>query len=310
MQIEEELARLRPEKDTLLTIGVFDGVHLGHKYLLSQLTEQARERNLLSGVITFNQHPQEALSPQTKLPFLTNLAQRTKLIKNEGVEAIIPLSFTAELAQLSARQFANLLKKYLRMRGLVLGADFALGKDREGDADTLRRLGEDMDFTVTVILPIMVNGEVVSSTAIRNALANGDMKKVLQLIGRPFSLNGRVIKGTGRGTELGFPTANLDIDPMQALPADGVYATWSHIDTQIYQSMTNIGKQLTFGGSQRTIEVYILDYHHNLYGHELTIDLMERLRGEKQFGTAEELKKQISEDIKQGRAILTSQARG
>lgn len=310
MQIEEELARLRPEKDTLLTIGVFDGVHLGHKYLLSQLTEQARERNLLSGVITFNQHPQEALSPQTKLPFLTNLAQRTKLIKNEGVEAIITLSFTAELAQLSARQFANLLKKYLRMRGLVLGADFALGKDREGDADTLRRLGEDMDFTVTVILPIMVNGEVVSSTAIRNALANGDMKKVLQLIGRPFSLNGRVIKGTGRGTELGFPTANLDIDPRQALPADGVYATWSHIDTQIYQSMTNIGKQLTFGGGQRTIEVYILDYHDNLYGHELTIDLMERLRGEKQFGTAEELKKQISEDIKQGRAILTSQSRG
>jgi riboflavin kinase/FMN adenylyltransferase len=310
MQIEEELARLRPEKDTLLTIGVFDGVHLGHKYLLSQLTEQARERNLLSGVVTFNQHPQEALSPQTKLPFLTNLAQRTKLIKNEGVEAIIPLSFTAELAQLSARQFANLLKKYLRMRGLVLGADFALGKDREGDADTLRRLGEDMDFTVTVIPPIMVNGEVVSSTAIRNALANGDMKKVLQLIGRPFSLNGRVIKGTGRGTELGFPTANLDIDPRQALPADGVYATWSHIDTQIYQSMTNIGKQLTFGGGQRTIEVYILDYHDNLYGHELTIDLMERLRGEKQFGTAEELKKQISEDIKQGRAILTSQSRG
>lgn len=310
MQIEEELARLRPEKDTLLTIGVFDGVHLGHKYLLSQLTEQARERNLLSGVITFNQHPQEALSPQTKLPFLTSLAQRIKLIKNEGVEAIIPLSFTAELTQLSARQFANLLKKYLRMRGLILGADFALGKDREGDADTLRRLGEDMDFTVTVILPIMVNGEVVSSTAIRNALANGDMKKVLQLIGRPFSLKGRVIKGTGRGTELGFPTANLDIDPRQALPADGVYATWSHIDNQIYQSMTNIGKQLTFGGGQRTTEVYILDYHHNLYGHELTIDLMERLRGEKQFGTAEELKKQISEDIKQGRAILTSQARG
>ncbi len=310
MQIEEELARLRPEKDTLLTIGVFDGVHLGHKYLLSQLTEQARERNLLSGVVTFNQHPQEALSPQTKLPFLTNLAQRIKLMKNEGVGAIITLSFTAELAQLSARQFANLLKKYLRMRGLVLGADFALGKDREGDSDTLRRLGEDMDFTVTVILPIMVNGEVVSSTAIRNALANGDMKKVLQLIGRPFSLNGRVIKGTGRGTELGFPTANLDIDQRQALPADGVYATWSHIDNQIYQSMTNIGKQLTFGGGQRTIEVYILDYHDNLYGHELTIDLMERLRGEKQFGTAEELKKQISEDIKQGRAILTSQARG
>ena len=306
MQIEEELARLRPEKDTLLTIGVFDGIHLGHKYLLSQLTKQAREQNLLSGVVTFNQHPQEVLSPQTRLPFLTDLAQRMELIKNEGVEAIIALSFTTELAQLSTRQFINLLKKYLRMRGLVIGPDFALGKKREGDADTLSTLGKDMDFTVTVISPIMVNGEVVSSTAIRNALANGDMKRVLNLIGRSFSLNGRVTKGTGRGIELGFPTANLDIDPRQALPADGVYATWSHIDGQPYQSMTNIGKQPTFGGSQRTIEVYILDYHSNLYGRKLEIDLIERLRDEKQFGTAEELKKQIAEDIKQGRAILTS----
>jgi riboflavin kinase/FMN adenylyltransferase len=306
MQIEEELARSRPEKDTLLTIGVFDGIHLGHKYLLSQLTKQAREQNLLSGVVTFNQHPQEVLSPQIRLPFLTDLAQRMELIKNEGVEAIIALSFTTELAQLSTRQFINLLKKHLRMRGLVIGPDFALGKKREGDADTLSTLGKDMDFTVTVISPIMVNGEVVSSTAIRNALANGDMKRVLNLIGRSFSLNGRVTKGTGRGIELGFPTANLDIDPRQALPADGVYATWSHIDGQPYQSMTNIGKQPTFGGSQRIVEVYILDYHNNLYGRKLEIDLIERLRDEKQFGTAEELKKQIAEDIKQGRAILTS----
>ena len=309
MQIEEELVRSRPEKDTLLTIGVFDGIHLGHKYLLSQLTKQAREQNLLSGVVTFNQHPQEVLSPQIRLPFLTDLAQRMELIKNEGVDAIIALSFTTELAQLSTHQFINLLKKYLRMRGLVIGPDFALGKKREGDADTMSTLGKDMDFTVTVISPIMVNGEVVSSTAIRNALANGDMKRVLNLIGRPFSLNGRVTKGTGQGIELGFPTANLNIDPRQALPADGVYATWSHIDGQPYQSMTNIGKQPTFGGSQRTIEVYILDYHNNLYGHKLKIDLIERLRDEKQFGTAEELKKQIAEDVEQGRAILTSPAK-
>jgi len=310
MSIREELAKAQPDRDTLLTIGVFDGVHLGHKYLLSQLTKQAKEQNLLSGVVTFNQHPQELLSPQTKLPFLTNLAQRIDLIKGEGVEIIITLPFTPELAQLSARKFINLLKKHLRMRGLVLGHDFALGKGREGDVNSLSALGEAMDFTVKVILPIMVNGEVVSSTSVRNALTKGDMKRVLRLIGRPFSLSGCVTKGTGRGVELGFPTANLDIDPRQALPADGVYATWSHIDGQIYQSMTNIGKQPTFGGSQHTIEVYVLDYHNNLYGRKLKIDLVERLRGEKQFGTAEELKKQIAEDIKQGRTLLTSQARG
>ena len=306
MQVEKELAKLKPEKDTLLTIGVFDGVHLGHKYLLSQLTKQAREQNLLSGVVTFDQHPHQVLSPQSKLPFLTDLTQRINLLKNEGVEAIFTLSFTGELAQLSARQFVSLLKKYLRMRGMVIGPDFALGQNREGNADVLRTLGQDMGFSITVISPIMINGEVVSSTAIRNALADGDMKRVFHLVGRPFSLNGRVTSGAGRGVELGFPTANLDIDQRQALPADGVYATWAYIDGQAYQSMTNIGRQPTFGGSQRVVEVYILDYHSNLYGRELRIDLIERLRGEKQFDTPEELKKQITEDINQGRAILSS----
>jgi len=310
MQVEKELAKLKPEKDTLLTIGVFDGVHLGHKYLLSQLTKQAKEQDLLSGVVTFNRHPHEVLAPQTKLPFLTDLAQRINLLKNEGVEAIFTLSFTSELAQLSARQFASLLKKYLRMRGMVIGPDFALGQTREGNVDILRTLGQDMGFSITVIPPVIIDGEVVSSTAIRNALANGDMKRVLNLVGRPFSLNGRVTKGAGRGVGLGFPTANLDIDPGQALPADGVYATWTDIDGQAYQSMTNIGRQPTFGGSQRVVEVYILDYHSNLYGRELKIDIMERLRGEKQFDTPEELKKQITEDINQGRAILSPRGRG
>ncbi len=309
MQVEEELAGLSPKKDMLLTIGVFDGVHLGHKYLLSQLAEHARQQNLLSGVVTFRQHPQEVLSPQTRLPFLTDLAERTNLLKNEGVEAIVILSFTSELAQLSARQFVGLLKNYLRMRGLVIGPDFTLGRNRAGNIDSLRTLGQDMNFTVTVIPPIMINGEVVSSTAIRNALANGDMKRVLTLVGRPFSLNGRVTSGAGRGLELGFPTANLDIVPEQALPADGVYATWAYIDGKAYQSMTNVGKRPTFGGSQRTVEVYVLDYHCDLYGHELKIDIMAQLRSEERFDTADELKKQITEDIKQGRAILNSRGR-
>ncbi len=309
MQVEEELAGLSSKKGMLLTIGVFDGVHLGHKYLLSQLMERARQQDLLSGVVTFRQHPQEVLSPQTRLPFLTDLAERTNLLKSEGIEAIITLSFTSELAQLSARQFIGLLKRYLRMRGLVVGPDFTLGRTREGNIDSLRTLGQDMNFTVTVIPPIMINGEVVSSTAIRNALANGDMKRVLNLAGRPFSLNGCVTSGAGRGLELGFPTANLDIVPEQALPADGVYTTWAYIGGKTYQSVTNIGGRPTFGDNQRIVEVYVLDYDSDLYGHELKIDIMERLRGEKKFDTIDELKKQITEDIKQGRVILDSRGR-
>ncbi len=309
MQVEEELAELSPGKDMLLTIGVFDGVHLGHKYLISQLTEHARQQNLLSGVVTFRQHPQEVLSPRTNLPFLTSLAERVNLLKNEGVDAVITLSFTRELAQLSAHQFVGLLKKYLRMRGMIIGPDFTLGRDRKGNADTLRTLGQDMNFSVTVIPPIMVNGEVVSSTTIRNALAEGDMKRVANLIGCSFSLQGQVTTGAGRGLELGFPTANLEIDHKQALPAEGVYVTWAYIDGKAYQSMTNIGRRPTFGGNERTIETYILDYHGNLYGHKLKIDIVERLRDEKRFDTVEELKKQIAKDVKQGITILDSQDR-
>jgi len=306
MRVEEELAQLSPKKDMLLTIGVFDGVHLGHKYLISQLKELARQQNLLSGVVTFRQHPREVLLPQTKLPFLTNLSQRVSLLKGEEVEAIVSLSFNRELAQLSARQFVSLLKKYLRMQGLVIGPDFALGKNREGDTNNLHALGQEMNFSVTVVPPIMMNGEVVSSTTIRNALAEGDMKRVHDLAGRPFSLYGCVIAGITRGTELGFPTANLEIDPEQALPPDGVYTALAYIDNKTYQSMTNIGQRPTFSNGLRTVEAHVLDYHGNLYARELRIDLIERLRDEKQFNTAEELKKQITEDIKQGKAILNS----
>ncbi len=309
MQVEKELAELSPEKDMLLTIGVFDGVHLGHKYLISQLTEHARQQNLLSGVVTFRQHPREVLSPQTKLPYLTNLAERVNLLKNEGVDAIITLSFTQELAQLNAGQFVGLLKKYLRMCGLIIGPDFTLGRNGEGNADTLYQLGQDMNFSVTVISPVMASGEVVSSTAIRDALADGDMKGVVNLIGRSFSLQGRVTTGAGRGLELGFPTTNLEIDPKQALPGDGVYATWAYIDDKAYQSVTNIGRRPTFGGKGRAVETYILNYHGNLYGHELKIDIVERLRDEKRFDTVEELKKYIAEDVKQGIALLNSRGK-
>ncbi|MCL0094653.1 bifunctional riboflavin kinase/FAD synthetase [Dehalococcoidales bacterium] len=304
MLVEEELARLSPQKDMLLTIGVFDGVHLGHKYLISQLKEYAQQQDLLTGVVTFRQHPQEVLSPQTKLPFLTDLNQRMNLLQNEGVDAIITLSFTPKLAQLSALEFVSLLKKYLRMRGVVIGPDFALGRNREGDTNTLYTLGKEMNFRVIVIPQVVINGEVVSSTAIRKALAEGDMKRVHNLVGRPFSLQGRVITGARRGVELGFPTANLEINPEQALPADGVYATWAYIDDQAYQSMTNIGIRPTFGGGKRIVEVYLLDYHSHLYGQELKINIIERLRDERQFDTAEELKKQIAEDIEKGKAIL------
>ena len=308
MQVEAELAEVSPKKDMLLTIGVFDGVHLGHQHLLSQLKEQARQQNMLSGVITFRQHPRAVLSGRHELPYLTSLPEKVSLIKNEDVDSVIPLSFTRELAQLSARQFVELLQKQIRMRGLVLGADFVLGRNREGNVDTLRKLGQEMGFSVDVVPPLRVSHRVVSSTAIRDALAKGNMKKVASLIGRPFSLQGRVTTGAGRGTGLGFPTANLEIDPKQLLPADGVYATRVHIEGKSYISVTNIGKNPTFGDNKRTIETFVLNYSGNLYGSELKIDIIERLRDEKRFDSVEELRKQMTADVEQGKIALESLA--
>jgi riboflavin kinase/FMN adenylyltransferase len=304
MQVEAELAKIKAKKDTLLTVGVFDGVHLGHRHLMAKLTELARKQGLASSVITFSQHPREVLAHQSQLPFLTDIERRIELLKDEGVDEVIPLTFTPELANLTPKEFLELLKKHLRMKGLVVGPDFALGKNREGDTEVLRKLGKEMGFSLTVVPPLTIDGEVVSSTAIRQALAEGDMRRAQKLMGRPFRLHGRVVKGDKRGAELGFPTANLETEAEQALPADGVYTSRAFIDSQAYPAMTNIGINPTFGGDKRLVEVYLLDYRGDLYGRELAVEIIERLRGEIKFDSPEELKKQIAEDVKRGKATL------
>ncbi len=304
MQVEEELAGFTPEIATLLTIGVFDGVHLGHQRLIAELTGQARQLKLLAGVVTFRQHPEDLFATGKKLPFLTDMKKRTGLLKDEGVDFIITLSFNKELAALSARKFMELLQKHLKMRGLVIGEDFALGKNREGDTDAIRQTGKEMGFSVTVVPPLKINGEVVSSTALRKALAAGDIKKVRELTGRGFSLRGKVVEGTGRGEGLGFPTANMDIKSGQALPPDGVYVGLTRANGKVYQSMTNIGRNPTFGDMERTVESYLVDYRGDLYGKELQLEIIARLRDEKKFASTIELKKQIALDVIQGKKIL------
>ena len=306
MLVEEELASAAPEGDTALTIGVFDGVHLGHQFLIGKLKEKAAENGLLSSVVTFHRHPRLVLSPQSKITYLTSLKERIRLLQGLGVEHVVTLSFTPELSQLSAREFAALLKRYLRMRRLVIGPDFALGRGREGCAPTLKALGEELGFQVEVVPPMMLHGEVVSSTAIRHALSRGDMMAVSRLLGRRFTLAGEVSRGDERGKTLGFPTANLIPEPEQALPADGVYATRAFLNETAYQSVTNIGIRPTFGGGRRLVEVHLLDFEGELYGQKLQIELVERLRGEARFSSAEELKAQIRRDVEQARALLAS----
>ncbi len=304
MSVEDELARFTPEKDSVITIGVFDGVHLGHKQLISELTKQARQKKLQSGVVTFRQHPEGVINAGKKLPLLTDMPTRIKLLKDEEVDFVVPLTFSSELAELNAKSFMTLLQKHLKMRALVIGPDFALGKNRQGNIEILTELGKEMEFSVTVVPPLVINGEVVSSTAIREALASGNMEKYHKLTGRYFSLRGKVVAGAGRGGGLGFPTANLDVSKGNAIPADGVYCGLAYINGKTYQTMTNIGENPTFGDNERTIESFLIDYKGDLYGHALSVDFICRLREEKKFKNIDELKKQVATDVKRGKEIL------
>ncbi len=305
MLVEEELSRAQPERDTALTIGVFDGVHLGHEFLIKKLKERASAGGLLSVVVTFHRHPRLVLSPRSNLTYLTSLRERIRLLENLGVGRVVTLSFTHELAELSAQKFIELLQKYLRMRGLVVGPDFALGKRRKGDSTKLKSLGKELRFSVEVVEPMLREGEVVSSTAIRSALSQGDMIKVSRLLGRRFTLSGEVAKGDQRGRTLGFPTANLVPDLEQALPPDGVYTTRAFVGETAYPAVTNIGIRPTFGDGKRIVEVHILDFEdRELYGHEIMIELVQRLRGEVRFSGADELKAQMKRDVEQTRALL------
>jgi riboflavin kinase/FMN adenylyltransferase len=308
VQLEQELASFSSDKDSLITIGVFDGVHIGHKYLIVQLKKHAKQQGLRAIAITFDRHPQEILNPDSQPPYLTDIYEKAHLLKLEGLDEVIVLSFTPELSRVGARKFLELLREHLRMRGLVIGPDFALGKNNEGNIPTLIKLGEEMGFSVTVIPPVVKNGDTVSSTAIRLSLAKGNMEKVEKLMGHPFSLHGKVIHGKGRGKDLGFPTVNLDISPGQALPAEGVYATIARVENKTFPSVTNIGTNPTFGKNKRTVEAFLIGFNNEIYTHQVRIDFIKKIRDEIKFSDANQLKNQIEQDILTAISILSQES--
>ncbi|AKG53750.1 riboflavin kinase/FMN adenylyltransferase [Dehalogenimonas sp. WBC-2] len=304
-QIEAELKTVNPDRPMILTIGVFDGVHLGHQALISETMKQAATTGYLSGVVTFAGHPRLVLGKHKELPHLTSLKQRLELLKDTGIDNVVKMTFSEELAALPATDFIGLLKNHLKMKGLVVGPDFALGKGREGDIAALRSMSESLDFTLTVVPPKLKNGHKVSSTLIRKAMAESNMPLVHDLLGRCFILEGQVVKGEGRGTTLEVPTANLELAPDQALPADGVYATFASVKGRPVPAITNIGTRPTFGTGRRTVETHLLDFSGQLYGDMLEIAIIEQIRPEEKFSSAEALKTQIKSDILKARQILS-----
>lgn len=304
MPIKNELAKFSSQRESLISIGVFDGVHVGHQHLLNHLKKEANKRDCVSVVITFKSHPRWVLDAGIQVAWLNDLDMRINLLRNLGIDIVIPLDFTLEISQLTARQFTKYLKEYLKLSGLVVGPNFALGKGREGTIENLRLLGQEVNFSVEVVPPMILDGEVVSSSLIRQTLAQGDMKKVTKLLGRSFSFGSRVVPGNRRGQSLGFPTANFEIKPEQAVPPNGIYATVVYVGQNILPAATNIGVSPTFGGGKRLMETYIIGFEGELYGQNLRIEFIDRIRDEKRFENVEALKSQIMKDVEQAKKVL------
>ena len=308
MTVHEELAKASPPGDTALTIGTFDGVHLGHQHLLQRLRAAAADRGLLALALTFRNHPRNVLNPEAKLQHVTTLEDRLALIRDQGVDQVVALDFTKELSLIKAPDFVALLRDSLRMKGLVVGPDFALGHRREGDVPTLRSLGAEMGFWVEAVEPLQLGSSVIRSSEMRGLIVQGNVEEAAHLMGRLYSLTGTVVEGDRRGRLLGFPTANLDLDPGLVVPADGIYATWAIVESRRYQAATGIGVRPTFGSGQRTVEAFILDFEGDIYGKALTLEFASRLRDEQAFSTAEALIEQMKVDVEQSRDVLSSLA--
>jgi riboflavin kinase/FMN adenylyltransferase len=299
-----ELRRAAPSRPSAVTVGVFDGVHLGHRHLFTHLTNAARTHGLAPGAVTLDPDPVKVLHPERELRYLTSLEERMELLEGCGLDFVALLTFTPELAALTPAGFARLLREELDMRLLLMGPDNAFGRNREGTPAVMARSGRDLGFDVEVIEPLLVDGREVHATDIREALARGDLAAVERYLGRRYSIQGPVVKGDQRGRELGFPTANIAVAADRALPAFGVYATWAYLGEARYPSATSIGVRPQFGGLEPSVETFILDFGGDIYGQTLKIELVERLSPEMKFETLEELKAKIAEDVAKARTAL------
>ncbi len=293
------------EARSAVTVGVFDGVHLGHLRLVHELVEMAAALDAVPTAITFRAHP-DLLLRGAAPPLLVSVSHRLRLLRRAGVQRLVLLDFDDRLRHLTATEFATrILARALGARGLLLGFDSALGRDREGTPAAFADLGGKLGFTVRTAAPLLVDGAPISSTAIRAAIAAGDLPRATRLLGRYPSAFGTVARGDGRGRGLGFPTANV-IPQSPVLPPLGVYAVHVIHDGETFAGVANLGRRPTFTApdSPAVLEVHLLDWHGDLYGASLEVGFVEHLRPEQTFADADALRAQITRDVARAAAIL------
>jgi riboflavin kinase/FMN adenylyltransferase len=307
MQVIDDLAQADLDGPSLVTVGSYDGVHNGHRHLLGRMRERAAQLSYHTALVTFYPQPKAVLAPHLPSRYLTTPAEKIALLSALGLDLAAILPFTRETARTPAEGFVGALVLHLKMRQLWVGRDFALGRNREGDISTLRELGQELGFEVSVVEPFVQNGEVVSSTRIRQYLMRGEIRRAMALMGRYPNVTGQVIRGAQRGRLLGFPTANLAVPPELAIPADGVYACFVWVDRKRYAAVTNIGVRPSFAGADRTVEAHLLDFSGDLYGLDLKMEFVERMRAEKRYKDLDGLVAQIQSDAGYAVEILAAE---
>ena len=293
-------------QDTWLTIGTFDGVHRGHQEIVRKLAAGAHSTESQAAVFTFFPHPALVLGKRRDPFYLTTPDERAVLLGKLGADIVITFPFNLQTASTSAYDFMALLKQHLGLHHLIVGYDFALGKDRQGDVPTLQKIGVELGYTVEAMPPFKIEGEAVSSSRIRSALAAGDMELAALLLGRPFQVSGKVVTGDGRGQTIGIPTANLSLWAERAIPRAGVYVCQAVVNGKVWGAVTNVGFRPTFESQPvpPRVETHLLDFITEIYGQEISLNFLSRLRDEQRFPNVEALAAQIQRDIAQARQFL------
>jgi riboflavin kinase/FMN adenylyltransferase len=289
----------------VMSIGNFDGVHLGHQIIFRRVAEIARENNGTGIVFTFEPHPLKIIAPEKAPPLLTSFRKKMELIEACGIDQVICADFNQSFADQQPREFAeNILVGKIGVKEIVVGYDYAFGRGREGTIAYLKKMGEELHFKLHVIDPVEFEGHRVSSSYVRELIEEGDVVRAHDFLGRYYSIRGPVVHGHKTGRGIGFPTANIDTSKVQ-IPGTGVYAVYVTSEKVVYSGVVNIGFNPTFNRDRLSVEVHIFDFGDTIYGEEIEVIFIERIRGEIQFQSAEDLVAQIQKDIATAKTILS-----
>jgi riboflavin kinase/FMN adenylyltransferase len=296
-------------KNAWLTIGVFDGVHRGHREIIRKLVTDAHTNHAPAVLLTFDPHPASVLTGQ-EIKCLTTPEERADLLGSLGVDIVITQHFTRDLAAATAFDYMSRLKQTLDLKHLLIGYDFALGKGREGNANRLTEIGRELGYSVEVVHALSDESGVISSTEIRKLVATGNVSEAAKLLGYNYPMGGEIIRGAGRGKTINFPTANIDYPKQKATPYNGIYACWAHLGSEKFMAATNIGFNPTFTPERQTpsLEAYLLDFDRDIYGQQIKLEFVSRIRNELRFNSVEALIWKIQEDVDKTRELLSGKS--